>query len=158
VSEWKAQSMEESTDLLIIGAGPYGLAVAAYAQHLGIDHVVVGKPMDFWKVNMPAGMYLRTGGDVQIDPLGIRTIEKFLETHGLSPTDVEPLSLQFYLSYAQWFQEQKQIDAVPVLVQRLDCADSEDRPISRVHGERSDHQRPARGDRRRLQVLPAFAP
>jgi FAD-dependent urate hydroxylase len=127
VSGWNAQSMEESTDLLIIGAGPYGLAVAAYAQHLGIDHVVVGKPMDFWKVNMPAGMYLRTGGDVQIDPLGIHTIEKFLETHGLSPTDVEPLSLQFYLSYAQWFQEQKQIDAVPVLVQRLDCADSEDR-------------------------------
>ena len=53
-------------------------------------------------------------------------IEKFLQIEGLSPTDVEPLSLQFYLSYAQWFQEQKQIDAVPVLVERLDCADSED--------------------------------
>src|SRR5215472_13334784 len=91
---------------MIIGAGPYGLAMAAYARHLGIDHVVVGKPMDFWKVNMPAGMYLRTRSDVHIDPLGIHTIEKFLEIQGLSPTDVEPLSLQFYLSYAQWFQEQ----------------------------------------------------
>ena len=122
----KAQRMEEATDLLIIGAGPYGLAMAAYARHLGIDHVVVGKPMDFWKVNMPAGMYLRTRSDVHIDPLGIHTIEKFLEIQGLSPTDVEPLSLQFYLSYAQWFQEQKQIDAVPVLVQRLDCSDGQD--------------------------------
>src|SRR5215831_16474824 len=91
VSEWKAQRMEEATDLLIIGAGPYGLAMAAYARHLGVDHVVVGKPMDFWKVNMPAGMYLRTRSDVHIDPLGIHTIEKFLEIHGLSPTDVEPL-------------------------------------------------------------------
>ena len=126
VSEWKAGVMEEATDLLIIGAGPYGLAMAAYARHLGIDHVVVGKPMDFWKVNMPAGMYLRTRSDVHIDPLGIHTIEKFLEIQGLSPTDVEPLSLQFYLSYAQWFQEQKQIDTVPVLVQRLDCADGEE--------------------------------
>ena len=117
--------MEDTTDLLIVGAGPYGLAVAAYARHLGIDHVVVGKPMDFWKVNMPEGMYLRTGSDVQLDPLGVHTIEKFLQIQGLMPTDVEPLSLQSYLAYAQWFQEQKQIDALPVLVQRLDCADGE---------------------------------
>lgn len=29
---------ERSTDLLIVGAGPYGLALAAVASHLGIDH------------------------------------------------------------------------------------------------------------------------
>ena len=51
-------SMHE-TDLLIIGAGPFGLAVAAQASHLGIYHVVVGKPMEFWRRNMPTGMYLR---------------------------------------------------------------------------------------------------
>ena len=71
-------------------------------------------------------MYLRTGSDVQLDPLRVHTIEKFLEVQGLTPPSVEPLSLQFYLAYAQWFQEQKQIDAVPVLVQRLDCADGGD--------------------------------
>src|SRR5712692_8027694 len=48
--------MEATTNLLIIGAGPYGLAIAAYARHLGIDHVVVGKPMEFWKANMPEGI------------------------------------------------------------------------------------------------------
>jgi cation diffusion facilitator CzcD-associated flavoprotein CzcO len=114
--------MNEATDLLIIGAGPYGLAMAAYARHLGIDHVVVGSPMDFWKTNMPPGMYLRTDSDVQLDPLRVHTIEKFLALQGLTPVDVEPLSLQFYLAYAQWFQEQKQIDVLPALVQRLDCA------------------------------------
>ncbi len=117
--------MEEMTDLLIIGAGPYGLAKAAYARHLGIDHVVVRKPMEFWKANMPEGMYLRTASDVHLDPLRVHTIEKFLEIQGLTPADVEPLSLQFYLAYAKWFQEQKQIDALPVFVQRLDCADGE---------------------------------
>jgi len=117
--------MDDTTDLLIVGAGPYGLAMAAYARHLGVDHMVVGKPMDFWKVNMPEGMYLRTGSDVQLDPLRIHTIEKLLEVQGRTPADVEPLSLRFYLAYAQWFQEQTQIDARPVLVQRLDCADGE---------------------------------
>jgi len=35
--------------------------------------------------------------------------------------DVEPLSREFYLSYAAWFQEQKQLQAVPRFVRRLDC-------------------------------------
>jgi cation diffusion facilitator CzcD-associated flavoprotein CzcO len=55
--------MEKTTNLLIIGAGPYGLAMAAYARHLGVDHVVVGMPMDFWKANTPKGMYLRSASE-----------------------------------------------------------------------------------------------
>jgi thioredoxin reductase len=38
---------------------------------------------------------------------------------------VEPLTLEFYLTYAQWFQEQTQIAALPVLVRRLDQIDDE---------------------------------
>ena len=34
--------MESSTDLLIIGAGPFGLALAAFAQENSISHQVVG--------------------------------------------------------------------------------------------------------------------
>ena len=119
--------MEKTTDLLIIGAGPYGLAMAAYARHLGIDHIVVGKPMEFWKAHMPEGMYLRSASDWPLDPMGIHTIERFLELRRLTPVDVEPLSLRFYPAYAHWFQEQKRIEALPVLVQRLDCLDGEDR-------------------------------
>ena len=112
--------MVKNVNLLIIGAGPFGLAMAAYAQHLGIGYVIVGKPMEFWKANMPKGMYLRSASDWHLDPLNVHTIEKFLETQSLTPADVDPLSLQFYLAYTQWFQEQKRIDAVPVYVLRLD--------------------------------------
>lgn len=33
--------------LLVIGAGPYGLATAACAKRAGIEQRVVGKPMAF---------------------------------------------------------------------------------------------------------------
>jgi FAD-dependent urate hydroxylase len=108
------------TDLLIIGAGPFGLAIAAQASHLGIDHLVVGRPMEFWRKNMPHGMYLRSACDWHLDPVNIHTIEKFLESRGQTPHDVEPLSLEFYLSYAEWFQTQKQITTLPSYIQRLD--------------------------------------
>jgi FAD-dependent urate hydroxylase len=114
------------TRLLIIGAGPFGLAMAAQAGELGIDYLIVGKPMDFWKANMPAGMYLRSASDWHLDPAGIHTIEQFLETQGLTPADVEPLSLQFYLTYTQWFQEQKQITVTQGFVQQLDYLEEGD--------------------------------
>jgi cation diffusion facilitator CzcD-associated flavoprotein CzcO len=118
--KFRIEPLESKTDLLIIGAGPYGLAIASHAQDLGVDHVVVGRPMEFWKANMPQGMYLRSASDWPLDPAGVHTIEKFLQTQSLTPADVEPLSLQFYLRYARWFQEQKRIEALPVLVRGLD--------------------------------------
>ena len=81
------------TDLLIIGAGPFGLAIAAQASHLGIDHLIVGKPMEFWRKNMPQGMLLRSACDWHLDPVNMHTIERFLESRGQTPHDVEPLSL-----------------------------------------------------------------
>jgi thioredoxin reductase len=111
-----------NTDVLIIGAGPFGLATAAYAKHLGIDFIMVGKPMEFWKMNMPKGMYLRSACDWHLDPENEDTIEKFLAIQHLTPADVEPLSRDFYLSYTEWFQKQKQITALPVYVDRLDHA------------------------------------
>ncbi len=112
------------TDLLIIGAGPFGLAIAAQASHLGIDHLIVGKPMEFWRKNMPQGMLLRSACDWHLDPVNLHTIEKFLESRGQTPHDVEPLSLDFYLSYAEWFQTQKQITTLPLHIERLDHANN----------------------------------
>ena len=116
--------IERETELLIIGAGPFGLAVAAQAAHLGIKHLVAGKPMEFWRRNMPAGMYLRSACDWHLDPQNIHTIEKFLDERGQTARDVEPLSLEFYLSYAEWFQQQKQITPLPLHVERLDVSDN----------------------------------
>lgn len=108
------------TDLLIIGAGPFGLSLAAYAKHLGMDFLVAGRPMEFWKKNMPAGMFLRSASDWSLDPTDRFSIMKYLEFLGKTPKDVEPLSLEFYLQYAQWFQESSGIQTIPNYVTRLD--------------------------------------
>lgn len=111
------------TPLLIIGAGPFGLAMAATAGELGIPHVVVGEPMSFWRRHMPAGMLLRSACDWHFDPAGNATLARFLETRGQSPSDVEPLTLDDYLHYAGWFEETKGIRLRPSRVVRLDRRD-----------------------------------
>lgn len=115
-----ARPAARTTDLLIVGAGPFGLGLAAYADSLGIDHLVVGEPMGFWKHNMPAGMYLRSTCNWSLDPLGVHTIDAFLEESGSSCGEVEPLSRDFYLDYGAWFQEKKGIRSIDTRVERLD--------------------------------------
>lgn len=108
------------TPLLIVGAGPFGLAMAAEAQARGIPHIVVGEPMSFWRKHMPAGMVLRSACDWHLDPAGAATIERFLATRGQAPSDVEPLPLDTYLEYARWFEQSKGIRARRAKVTRLD--------------------------------------
>jgi len=112
--------MSKHVNFLIVGAGPFGLSMAAYAKHKNLDYLIIGKPMSFWKENMPKGMFLRSGCDWHLCPQGIYTIEKYLETKELNPQSVEPLSLDLYLSYSEWFQEQIKPQILEALVQRLD--------------------------------------
>jgi cation diffusion facilitator CzcD-associated flavoprotein CzcO len=69
----------EQTALLVIGAGPYGIATAAYAKYLGVPATVVGKTLDFWKTNMPRGMFLRSGPDWQLDAREVVTFEAYVK-------------------------------------------------------------------------------
>jgi len=108
------------TNLLIIGAGPFGLSLAAYAKYLGIDHLVAGRPMEFWQKNMPDGMFLRSASDWSLDPTDRFSIIAYLEALGKTPKEVERLSLEFYLQYAKWFQDGAGLQSIPEYVTRLD--------------------------------------
>ncbi len=102
-------------DVVIIGAGPYGLSVASHlAQLRGLDVRVVGKPMSFWESRMPRGMFLRSNWTATsiADPENSLTLEAF---QAANQTQVSlPVPLEQFLQYGLWFQKQ----AAPNLEQR----------------------------------------
>ncbi|VFN03238.1 MAG: L-lysine 6-monooxygenase (NADPH-requiring) [Candidatus Kentron sp. G] len=112
------------TSLLIIGAGPFGLSMAAQARYLNIDYRIVGRPMELWRNHMPNGMYLRGAPD--LDPTDVYTVARYLQHRALTPADVEPFPLDLYLDYADWFQTQSRTEVIPAYVQRMDMAPEEE--------------------------------
>ena len=114
--------MTEKTPLLVIGAGPFGLSLAAHLKHKNVEHIHLGQSMDYWKNHMPKEMYLRSACDWHLDADNEDTILKYLAAQNLSPADVEPLSLEFYLGYVNWFQSQKGLAPRPATVTRLSRA------------------------------------
>ena len=115
--------MPERTDLLVIGAGPYAYAAAAFAADNGIATRVHGRPMAFWREHMPVEMFLRSGRDWHLDGGDVHTFEAFFEDRGLAPQDFDPIPIGVFLDYTEWFRERKAIDVDERLVTRLTCED-----------------------------------
>jgi FAD-dependent urate hydroxylase len=115
----EASAVTITTSLLVIGAGPYALAAAGLARDHGIDTVVVGRPMGFWRDNMPSGMFLRSGPDWHLDASAVHTLEAYLEERAVAPEDVDPLPLALFLDYAEWFAQAKGIKPLGDLVTDL---------------------------------------
>jgi cation diffusion facilitator CzcD-associated flavoprotein CzcO len=93
--------------LVVIGAGPYGIATAARASEKGIETVVLGRPLGFWTDHMPEGMFLRSGPDWHLDASGIHTFEAFIEERGIEAAEIDPVPIAIFLDYARWFQREK---------------------------------------------------
>src|SRR5512134_2653289 len=111
--------------LLVIGAGPYGLSTAAHAKRHGIDPLVVGDPMGFWRRNMPERMLLRSGTDWHLDADGIDTFEAFLVQRGIDPAAVAPVPLRTFLEYVDWFCARTGIQPRPGVVSELEKVDGQ---------------------------------
>src|SRR5215208_6011277 len=92
------------TPLLVIGAGPYGLATAAYAKRLGIEQLVVGEPMAFWHESMPTRMFLRSGPDWHLDATGVHTFMAYLEERGINPTVVAAPGISHFTIVPEWVE------------------------------------------------------
>jgi hypothetical protein len=100
--------MTEIVDVAIIGAGPYGLSLAAHLAGQGVDFRIFGKPMHTWRTSMPEGMVLKSEGNASdlYDPDGEMTLRQFCTDRGLPYKDVGyPIPLQTFIDYGVAFQQ-----------------------------------------------------
>ena len=115
----------QTTDLLVVGAGPYGLATAAYAQQLGLDCRLHGDPMQFWWRHMPDGMFLRSGRDWHLDTLGVHTLDAYLDQTGVGRAAADPIPVGLFRDYGHWFQRAAGLQPDTRLVRTLSRSDGQ---------------------------------
>lgn len=111
--------MTTRIDVAIIGAGPYGLSIAAYLNATGVEHRVFGVPMECWQNNMPPGMCLKSFGlsSNLFDPQSSFTLADFSREKRFSFDPINlPVKLEHFIDYGRAFQERFVAD---VTLQRL---------------------------------------
>ena len=111
--------MSDVVDVAIVGAGPYGLSLAAHLRAAGVNYRHFGKPMRLWRGAMPQGMFLKSQGFASnlSDPGGTHTLEAFCEATGHPYASYGlPVPLENFINYGQWFQSELDLKVEEVLV------------------------------------------
>ena len=99
---------ENITDVAIVGAGPYGLSIAAHLASSGVQFRIFGRPMSIWRQHMPKGMRLKSEGFASSlsDPGGQFPLQRYCEQKGIEYADVgEPVRLETFVAYGLEFQK-----------------------------------------------------
>jgi hypothetical protein len=95
-------------DVVVLGAGPYGLSIGAHLAARGAAFRMFGQVMQSWRTNMPQGMYLKSPGRASnlSDPLAEHTLAQFCKSTGSAYSDWEhPVSRELFIRYGDWFQK-----------------------------------------------------
>src|SRR5262245_30882159 len=110
-----------SIAVAIIGAGPYGLSIAAHLAARKVEHRIFGRPMQFWSEIADAGgeRYLKSycfGTNISIPEPG-STFADYSGPRGLET--FEPCAIADFAEYGHWFQQRNVSWVEPVDVARL---------------------------------------
>jgi thioredoxin reductase len=95
------------SSVAIIGAGPYGLSLAAHLKARGVDFRIFGPPMQTWRTQMPSGMRLKSEGFASTlwDPERKFTLSQYCAEEGIPYQDVNlPVDLETFWRYGVAFQ------------------------------------------------------
>jgi thioredoxin reductase len=100
--------MTDMVDVAIVGAGPYGLSIAAYLQQKKVSFRIFGTPMQTWRERMPAGMMLKSDGFASnlYDPQSAFTLRHYCAENNLPYADIGiPVPLATFVAYGLEFQK-----------------------------------------------------
>ena len=98
--------MTKHIPVAIVGAGPYGLSIAAHLSAAGIETGVYGDSMQTWREGMPRGMVLKSEGFASSlsDPNDTFTLGHYCRERGLPYTDVGwPVPVEVFADYGEEF-------------------------------------------------------
>jgi len=111
--------MTDPVHVAIVGAGPYGLSVAAHLSAAGVPYRHFGVPMNLWRTAMPRGMYLKSQGFASnlSDAGQAMTLEAFCSATGRPYGSYGvPVPLETFVAYGGWFQAQLSLPVEESLV------------------------------------------
>lgn len=114
--------MAQATDIAIIGAGPYGLSLAAHLRARRVKYRIFGDPMRFWR-DMPIGVNLKSlahGTGIYV-PKGGYSYPQWCRDHGLE--DFEPCTMQSFAAYGCEMQQRFVPDVEEVFVTNIAMRD-----------------------------------
>jgi hypothetical protein len=100
-------SNPEACEVAVVGAGPYGLSLAAHLQAKEISFRIFGNPMSSWQTRMPAGMYLKSEGCASnlSDPSASFTLDRYCRDNRLPYGNYAlPVPLDTFTRYGLAFQ------------------------------------------------------
>jgi thioredoxin reductase len=97
----------EAIDVAIIGAGPYGLSIAAHLSSRKVAFRIFGTPMSSWRNHMAAGTFLKSFGFASClyDPDSAFTFAHYCHERGIHYDDVvTPVAIENFTAYGMEFQ------------------------------------------------------
>jgi len=112
-------------DVAIIGAGPYGLSLAAHLRAARVDFRIFGLCMDSWRRRMPPGMLLKSHAwsSSLADPGATFTFERFCAERSLPyHRSLIPPPLERFVDYGEAFQARLVPQVEPKTLVRLEAA------------------------------------
>jgi cation diffusion facilitator CzcD-associated flavoprotein CzcO len=98
--------MRSAVDVAIIGAGPYGLSLAAHLSAGKVSYRIFGSPMSSWR-NMPNRTWLKSEGFASslFDPKSSFTLARYCEEQSIPYADVGvPVPIETFVAYGIEFQ------------------------------------------------------
>jgi FAD-dependent urate hydroxylase len=114
--------MPQATDVTIIGAGPYGLSLAAHLRSRRVKYRIFGESMRFWR-DMPLGVNLKSlafATNIYVPQRG-NSFPQWCVRNGLE--DFEPCTMQSFAAYGCEMQKRFVPDLEEVLVTNVQMRD-----------------------------------
>ena len=100
---------DSTTEVVVVGAGPYGLSIASHLRQRSIPFRIFGVPMQNWRTAMPKGMFLKSEGARSnlSDPALAMTLAHHCASKNLPYSDhIMPIPLETFVDYGLAFQQQ----------------------------------------------------